>query len=444
MLRKIIDNTLPLTFGVLSIMLVQLIDSIFIGRLGIDALTAQGLTLPFHTVIIGIQVGIGVASTSIISQAVGSKNAEAATKTATISIIVGVLILSLLSLLLWLKRPFFLSLFGDINNGVSGQGSIATLLDDYWSVWLVSAILGALLYFISGVYRANGETKTPGYFLILASTINLILDPILMFTFDMGIRGAALASSVSFAICILILVARVKKKQWFCLSLFERKTFVYSRELMKMAIPTTTNQILPSVSAMTVTFFIAQLGTSSIAFWTLLNRMEMFSLVLALSLTMSIPPMVGRYIGEKNTTKVAELVTSAARFVLVYHLIIAIVAMLFASHLSGLVTEDVALKTTLTYALLFVPLSYGPLGLCMVIVSVFNALCEPQKALILSSFRLFIFYIPATIIGVTLGSIESVLWGVFIANILAGTTAWFMFSQRVRNLNTPTEYCPST
>ncbi|WED29817.1 MATE family efflux transporter [Vibrio sp. DW001] len=441
MLRKIIDNTLPLTFGVLSIMLVQLIDSIFIGRLGIDALTAQGLTLPFHTVIIGIQVGLGVASTSIISQAVGSKNIEAATKTATIGVIIGVLVLSMLSLTLWLKRPFFLSLFGDFDNSASGLGVINALLDDYWSVWLISAVLGALLYFISGVYRANGETKTPGYFLILASMINLVLDPIFMFTFEMGIKGAALASSVSFAICILIMVIRVKKKQWFCFSLFERKTIDYSRALMNMAIPTTANQILPSVSAMTVTFFIAQLGTTSIAFWTLLTRLEMFSLVLALSLTMSIPPMVGRYIGEKNTDKVAELVFTAARFVLVYHIIIAIAAMLGASYISELLTEDTTLSSTLTYALVFVPLSYGPLGLCMVIVSVFNALCEPKKALILSSFRLFVFYIPATVIGVTLGSIESVLWGVFIANILAGTTAWFMFSQRVRKLNMESDYC---
>jgi putative MATE family efflux protein len=441
MLRRILDNTLPLTLGVLSIMLVQLIDSIFIGRLGIDALTAQGLTLPFHTVIIGIQVGLGVASTSIISQAVGAKDHKAATKTATISVVIGTLLLSVFALTLWLQRPFFLSIFGDLDSGNTGQVSINSLLDEYWSVWLVSAVLGALLYFISGVYRANGETKTPGYFLVLASVINLVLDPIFMFTFGMGIMGAALASAVSFAICIVILLAQVRKKHWFCFSVFEYATIDYSKGLMKMAIPTTANQILPSVSAMTVTFFIAQLGTSEVAFWTLMSRLEMFSLVVVLSLTMSIPPMVGRYIGEKNTDKVAQLVFTTARFVLIFHVIIAIAILLLSPYLSGLLTQDRELQATLAFALLFVPLSYGPLGLCMVIVSVFNALCEPRKALLLSSLRLFAFYIPATIVGVTLGSIESVLWGVFIANTLAGLTAWIMFSRRVSQLNLQTKYC---
>ena len=121
MLRKIINNTLPLAFGVLSIMLVQLIDSIFIGKLGVDALTAQGLTLPFYTVMIGIQVGIGVASTSIISQAVGARNTASATKTATLSVAIGTMILTCFSLVLWLNRPFFLSIFGDLNAAHTGS-----------------------------------------------------------------------------------------------------------------------------------------------------------------------------------------------------------------------------------------------------------------------------------------------------------------------------------
>lgn len=441
MLRKIINNTLPLTFGVLSIMLVQLIDSIFIGKLGVDALTAQGLTLPFYTVMIGIQVGIGVASTSIISQAVGARNTASATKTATLSVAIGTMILTCFSLVLWFNRPFFLSIFGDLNAAHTGVVSINVLLDEYWSIWLFSAVLGALLYFISGIYRANGETKTPGYFLILSSVINLILDPIFMFTLDMGIKGAALASCVAFATSIVILVFKVKEKPWFCFDLVHSSTLRYSRTLMAMAIPTTTNQILPSVSAITVTFLIAKLGASSIAFWTLLSRVEMFSLVLVLSLTMSIPPMVGRYIGEKRNDKVAELVSTVSRFVLIYHLALALLAMVGAPYIATWLTNDSELSSWLGYALLFVPLSYGPLGLCMVIVSVFNALCEPHKALILSSLRLFAYYIPATLIGVMFGSIESVLWAVLIANTLAGLTAWYMFSSRIEQIHLAAKPC---
>ncbi|MDV7105273.1 MATE family efflux transporter [Vibrio sp. TH_r3] len=447
MLRKIIAHTLPLTLGVLSLMLVQLVDSIFIGRLGIDALTAQGITIPFHTLFIGIQVGIGVAATSIISQAVGSKNKPSATKTATIAILSGGVVLSLLSILLWIKRPFFHSLFDNFDNDTISNHSldngnvINELLNQYWSVWLISVVLGALMYFISAIYRANGETKAPGYFLVLASLINLILDPLLMFTFDMGIKGAALASSASYIICIFIMIMKVKKKGWFCFSLLDRTSIDYFRSLINMAIPTVANQILPSISAMTVTYLIAQLGASSVAFWTLFSRIEMFVLVLSLSLTMSVPPLVGRYIGETKIEKVTQLVFNAASIVVIYHLIIAITLAIFAPYIANLLTTDTRLSDSLSYALIFVPLSYGPLGLCMLIVSVFNALCEPKKALILSSLRLFVFYIPATFIGVSMGSLENVLWAVFVANILAGSTAWFMFYQRANRLKKPINYC---
>ncbi|WP_413285058.1 MATE family efflux transporter [Vibrio sp. MA40-2] len=447
MLRKIIAHTLPLTFGVLSLMLVQLVDSIFIGRLGIDALTAQGITIPFQTLFIGIQVGIGVATTSIISQAVGSKNRQSATKTATISVISGSVLLSLLSLLLWIKRPFFYSLFGNFttesisNNSLDNSNIISILLNQYWSVWLISVVLGALMYFISAIYRANGETKAPGYFLVLASLINLILDPLFMFTFNMGIKGAALASSVSYIFCIFIMAVKVKNKSWFCFSLFDRTSIDYFRSLINMAIPTISNQILPSVSAMTVTYLIAQLGTTSVAFWTLLSRIEMFALVFSLSLTMSVPPLVGRYIGENKIEKVTQLVFSSAAIVVIYHLIIAVILAISAPYIANLLTTDTRLSDSLSYALIFVPLSYGPLGLCMLIVSVFNALCEPRKALVLSSLRLFVFYIPATFIGVSIGGIENVLWAVFVANILAGSTAWFMFYQRTNQFKKTVEYC---
>lgn len=73
-LKTIIEKTLPLTLGVFAIMMVQLVDSIFIGQLGVNELAVHGITLPFQAAFTGVQVGIGVAATSIISQAVGQKS----------------------------------------------------------------------------------------------------------------------------------------------------------------------------------------------------------------------------------------------------------------------------------------------------------------------------------------------------------------------------------
>ncbi|MEF1307568.1 MATE family efflux transporter, partial [Vibrio owensii] len=64
-LKSVLEKTLPLTVGLFAIMSVQLIDAVFIGMLGVNELTVQGITMPFQAGFIGIQVGIGVAATSI-------------------------------------------------------------------------------------------------------------------------------------------------------------------------------------------------------------------------------------------------------------------------------------------------------------------------------------------------------------------------------------------
>lgn len=72
--KQLFNMTLPMVLGVLSLMSFQLVDSAFIGQLGVLPLAAQGFTLPMQMVIIGIQVGLGIATTAIISRALGAND----------------------------------------------------------------------------------------------------------------------------------------------------------------------------------------------------------------------------------------------------------------------------------------------------------------------------------------------------------------------------------
>ncbi len=76
--KQLFQMTWPMMFGVLSLMSFQLVDSAFIGQLGILPLAAQGFTMPLQMVIIGLQVGLGIATTAIIARVLGEKNNEKA------------------------------------------------------------------------------------------------------------------------------------------------------------------------------------------------------------------------------------------------------------------------------------------------------------------------------------------------------------------------------
>jgi putative MATE family efflux protein len=422
-LQLIISRTLPLAVGVFAIMMVQLVDTVFIGRLGVNELTTQGITLPFYTIIIGVQVGIGVAVTCIISRAAGAGDQEAASVTASISTLFGVVFISMLSLFFWALSDQILALF-ITDASASQRQAIATLFSSYWPFWLASAIAGALLYLVSAVYRANEDTKTPGYMLVVASIINLVLDPLLIFTFDLGIKGAALASLAAFSACVVYQLYKARHNKWFAAINACPRHLAYFVALFRMVIPTTANQILPSVSAFLTMLLIANLGTQAIAFWSLLTRMETFMLVLSLSLTMSVPPIIGRYLGEGNQHAVKQLLFTTAKFQLSFHVLVALIIAAASSYLAPYITPEASLQSWMEFALWIIPFSYGPLGLCMVVVSAFNAIGLPKKALVISSARLFLFYLPAVFIGTHTGNITYTVVAATIANLLAGLNAW--------------------
>lgn len=431
-LSLILNRTLPLTIGVFAIMLVQLVDTIFIGQLGVDQLAVQGITLPFYTVIIGFQVGMGVAATCIISRAIGNKNQQEATVTAFIAVVYGIALIAAVCLLLWFLKSVVFSLF--ISSEISAEqlSNLQSTYLSYWPIWLCSSTLGALLYLISAVYRANDDTKTPGMMLVVASMINLVLDPIFIFVMGWGINGAALATSTAFFICIGYLLSEARSKNWFSVARFSAGHLGYISQLFKMAAVTTVNQILPSVSAVLGMYLISSLGTDAIAFWSLMMRIETFILVLSLSLTMSIPPIVARYLGEGSLDRIPELLSVTAKFLLGFHLVIAIIIASSSHLLAPLLSDVPELNSKMAFALLVIPFSYGPLGLCMVVVSAFNALGLPKRAATISFVRLFIFYIPAIWLGTQGGNIMYIVIAAMGANLLAGGNAWWMLRRHFR------------
>lgn len=427
-LKLVINRTLPLTVGVFAIMLVQLVDTIFIGLLGVDALAVQGITLPFNTILIGVQVGIGVAATSIISRASGDQNKEKANITASISVLFGIALVIAVSTLLWLFQSSVFSSFVS-TDALAQSKYLKNLFISYWPIWLASSVSGASLYLVSAVYRANEDSKTSGFILIVASVINLLLDPILIFHLNMGINGAAIATFTAYLLCTTYLLVKARSKRWFGALSFSAKHLNYLSQLLKMTSTTTVNQILPSISAFLSMLLISRLGTSAIAFWSLISRFETFVLVFTLSLTMSIPPIVGRYSAQGNINQVSELLLTTVKFLLGFHVGIALVLALSSSQLALLLSSDPLLSSQMEFALMCIPLSYGPLGLCMVVVSTFNALNLPNKALHASFVRLFILYLPAVAIGTQQDSIPALIISVTSANFLAGIFAWKMFRQ---------------
>ncbi|GAL21113.1 MATE family of MDR efflux pumps [Vibrio maritimus] len=390
-------------------------------------MAAQGFTLPMQMVIIGIQVGLGIATTAIISRALGANNEEYAKQLGGLILVFGSLGVAIIGVVIWFIRHPILAM-------LSAPESVYPVIDSYWPYWLLSSWVGAVLYFYYSVCRANGNTVLPGMMMVITSIINLALDPLFIFTFDMGINGAAIATVVAFGIGILVVAPKVVSKNWASFNWSNVDIAESLRSIWKIMAPAMVSQLLPPLSSMLATKLLATFGTAAVAAWALGSRYEFFAIVTVLALTMSMPPMVGKLLGAKNLVDIKKLVNIAVAYILGFQFVVALITLLFANQLSALMTSEDNVYQILNYHLILVPFSLGPLGVCMLMVSISNALGKAKTALTISTLRLFAFFLPCLWVGAQLGGIQGLFYGALIGNVLAGVSAWFTYSYSVKQL----------
>ncbi|WP_305839863.1 MATE family efflux transporter [Photobacterium leiognathi] len=423
--QQLFKMTWPMLFGVLSLMSFQLVDSAFIGQLGVLPLAAQGFTLPMQMVVIGLQVGLGIATTALISRVLGSNNNVRAQQLGGLVVLVGGVGVAALCGVIWLLRDVIMHL-------LDAPETVLPIIDTYWPVWLASAWCGSMLYFAYSLCRANGNTMLPGIMMMATSLLNIVFDPLFIFKFGLGINGAAWATIASFTIGMLVVFPLVLNRGWLSFQWQGLDIVKSVKELGHIMAPAMMSQLLPPVSSMLATKLVAGFGAATVAAWALGSRIEFFSIVVVLALTMSMPPMVGKRLGSRDLQGIKTLINIAVCFVLVWQLVIAIVIFLLSTPLSTLLTTDVKVQEVLSLHLTRVPISLGALGVCMIMVSICNALAMPMRALFISAWRLFICFLPILWLGSHLAGLPGLFTGAMVGNIAAGICAWVFYRQGLK------------
>lgn len=331
--RSLFHMTWPMIFGVLALMSYHLVDAFWIARLGVEPLAALGFTVPIQQSFTGFQVGLGIAVTAIISRTLGAGDALLARRQGGVVAILGAVSAGALCLLLWVVRGPLLTVLG-------AGPEIRPVIDEFWSVWLGAAWLGAVMYMGYSLHRAQGDTRFPGLMMMVGSVLNMLLDPLFIFTFGWGLPGAAWATIAAFTIACMVTYPRLWHRQWIAFDLQGFAIWRTIRQVSSIGAPAMVSQLLPPVSAMLATGLVAGFGASAVAAWGLGTRLEFFSLVVVLALTMSMPPMVGRLVGSGELAAARRLIRLAALFVLAWQLGVSLVWLLTSGLVVPLVSAD--------------------------------------------------------------------------------------------------------
>lgn len=420
-----------MAIGVLSLLGFQLVDSAFVARLGTEPLAAQSFTFPLTFLMIGVQVGLGIAMAAMISRAMGSGDADRAQRLASLVLIGGSAIMAVLAIGLWLfQAPLFRMLGAD--------GEMLGRIRAYWAPQLAANWLGGVVYFGYTLFRAHNNTRLPGTLMVLTSLCNLVLDPVLIFGVGgwagFGLPGAAIATILAFTVAVVLLVWRVSHHDWLSGQGLIGEAKVSTSSFVTIAGPAMLSQLMPPLSAMVATGLIARLGDSAVAAWGLASRLETVSLMVVLALTMSLPPWLGHCYGAGNWPRIRALMRVATQAVVVWQLLLGITMCLLAPWIAQALTGNPEVRHGLTWLIRFMLPSYALLGLCMLVVSAGNALGWPLRALAISFARLFVCYLPCIAVGVWADSMVTVGMGAAVGNLLAGALACIAFYRSLQGV----------
>ena len=418
----LVKLTVPMICGMFAIISFNLVDTYFVAQLGTNELAAISFTFPVFMTLASLGMGLGVGAESVIARAIGQGNRYKVQRLTTDSLTLSLLVVGILSLVgLGTIEPLFTAL---------GAGpDVLPLIRDYMEIYYLGLIFLLLPLPASSAIRASGNAIFPGLMMIVATAINFVLDPLLIFGWgsfpSLGIQGAALATVISKFLALVTALIFLARKRMILFNLPNFKEVFQSwRNILYIAIPATATHTIKPISMGLIVSMIAFYGRDAVAGFGIASRLEGLALMVFLALSMSISPVVGQNWGAGKFTRVNQAFLLSIRFSLIWGGLAAIVlgfaSPWLASHFDN--NPDVV-SVTVAY-LAIVPISYAASGIIQISSSTFNAIGRPLPPVAFMLAQTLIFYVPLAVVGSRLFGVNGVFAAVCFSNVAVGLVAF--------------------
>ncbi len=334
--RLIFRFATPMLLGNMFQQLYNVVDSIIVGNyIGKEALAAVGASFPIIFTLISFIIGIAIGSTVIISQFFGAKDYEKvkrAIDTLYIFIFFASLLVSILGIVFstWIFRLIGL------------PEDVIPQANSYLDIYLSGLVLFFGFSATSAILRGLGDSKTPLYFMIIATVANIAFDFLFVVGFGWGIEGAAAATVVAqggaFATAILYLnrTHEIINLSWRRM-VFDRKLF---RDNIRIGLPIGLQQSFVALSMMVMYWLVNPFGTNAVAAYSVVFRIDSFASMPAMNFAAALSTFVGQNLGARKPERVHTGLISTFMMTSVFAITMTAVALLFAGPLMRLFTGD--------------------------------------------------------------------------------------------------------
>ncbi|NLF92460.1 MAG: MATE family efflux transporter [Oligosphaeraceae bacterium] len=406
--------------GTLAMVGYNLADAYYVGKLGTAPQAAMAYSLPVIMLLGCVFHGIATGISAPAAMLLGSDAREKAARLVS----AGLLLLALCSIILGLLG---INCIGWTFRQFGARGEALELVSGYMSIWYLGCVTGSLSMAGNNILIATGDSRWAGGMMIFGMTLNVILDPLLIFGYAglpaLGIRGAAIATVLAQLVAALMVLILLKKR--YRLLIFRNWDLVWLpklwRTVIRYAIPASIGMLLMPLGTAVITRITAHFGDAAVAGCGIAARIESFAFIFPMALGMSLMPMVGQNFGAQFYSRIRQCRRFAMHFAFLYLGAMAVIYFFAAPFMAGLFSTDPLVQRTAVLFLRIVPWGFGMIEIHRYSGFFFTGCAFPAAAAWLNALRILGLMLPLSFLALLLNSVAWLFIARLVGDVLAGS-----------------------
>ena len=311
MYKVLLTLSIPIMINSIIQTLYNLVDGIWVSKISSVHFAATSFVWPINFLFIALGMGLSVAGTSLLSQLLGAGKIKEA-KEYTNQLMVSSLFLSIVFMIIGvITSSYIIKLMG-------GEGEFANLANTYLRISFLDLPFLFLYFNINSIMNAQGNTVTPTILSAVSALINVVLDPIFIFTLNMGISGAAWATVLSRVVLALWGIKIIFNEGNNLKPNFRKFKFNKNilKEIIRVGLPASIGQTGASIGFMFLNGFIVSYGTATLAAFGMVNRVTNLVMQPAMGVGAALTAVVGQNLGSNQLDRATESFIKASRIAL--------------------------------------------------------------------------------------------------------------------------------
>ena len=429
--KALLSMGIPTMIGMLVNAFYNLVDAYFVGGLGESQMGAISVVYPLGQVVVGLGLLFGNGAASYISRLLGRGDKENANKVASTALYSSVSVGAVIIIISMVFLHPILKLLG-------ATDSILPFAATYASVYIVSCIFNVFNVTMNNIVTSEGAAKTTMCALLTGAVLNIALDPLFIYVFDLGVAGAAIATAISQVVSTCVYLTYILRKK--SVFHFRVKDCTYTKETMseifKIGIPTLVFQILTSVSISLINNAAGDYGDSAIAGMGVVTRLISMGSLSVFGFIKGFQPIAGYSYGAKKFDRLREAIKTSILWSTVFCVIFGVILALFPAAIVSRFTKGDAEMIRIGAASLRANgISIMLFGFYTVYSSLFLALGKGREGFILGACRQGICFIPVILLLPMVWGLNGIMYAQPIADVLSAVITVFMAIPLHKKLN---------